>query len=56
MMGLYLLDENAEQITRTQYLKRELYKLILFPTLIMVVIGKAKRPLYDRKTGTYLLE
>lgn len=56
MMGLYLLDEDAEQITKTQYLKRELYKIILFPTLVMVIIGKAKRPLYDRKTGTYLLE
>ncbi|MDQ0255806.1 putative RDD family membrane protein YckC [Evansella vedderi] len=56
MVGLYLLDENANEITKGQYLKRELLKLVLFPTLFMLLIGKGKRPLYDRMTGVYLLE
>lgn len=54
ILGLYLKDENAQEITKTQYIKREFYKLILFPTMFLMR-GKEKRALYDRKAKVYLL-
>ncbi|MCT8136654.1 RDD family protein [Anaerobacillus sp. CMMVII] len=55
MLGLYLRDEHAKEISKKQYLKRELMKLYLFPT-ILFSIGNRKRPLYDEKSKTYLLK
>lgn len=55
MVGLYLRDENAKEISKSQYLKRELMKLYLFPTLFLS-LKKGKRPLYDEKSKSYLLK
>ncbi|OIJ11621.1 hypothetical protein BKP35_11825 [Anaerobacillus arseniciselenatis] len=52
MVGLYLKDEHAKDISKGTYLKRECLKLVLFPTMFI----KGKRPLYDRLTKTYLLK
>ncbi len=54
MTGLYLRDENAKKIDKRQYLKRELMKLYLFPTVLLTLRGE--RPLYDEKSKTYLLK
>lgn len=55
MVGLYLRDENAKEISKSQYLKRELMKLYLFPTLFLS-LKKGKRPLFDEKSKSYLLK
>ncbi|OIJ15490.1 hypothetical protein BKP35_00400 [Anaerobacillus arseniciselenatis] len=55
ILGLYLKDEKAQDITKKQYLKRELFKLIMFPTIFQM-FGKEKRPLYDRRAKVYLLK
>ncbi|QOY36697.1 RDD family protein [Anaerobacillus isosaccharinicus] len=55
MVGLYLRDENAIEISKVQYVKRELMKLYLFPTLFLS-LKKGKRPLYDEKSKSYLLK
>lgn len=54
ILGLYLRDEEAKEITKRRYLMREFLKLFLFPTLFLALI-KRERPLYDQKSGTYLL-
>ncbi len=55
IVGLYLRDEQAKEISKTQYLKRELLKLCLFPT-IFYSLKKGKQPLYDRFSKIYLLQ
>lgn len=55
LVGLYLRDENAEEISKGQYIKREIMKLYLFPTLFFS-IKNGKRPLYDEKSKSYLLK
>ncbi|MFN7251377.1 MAG: RDD family protein [Anaerobacillus sp.] len=55
MLGLYLRDEHAKEISKRQYLKRELMKLYLFPTIVFSLQNR-KRPLYDEKSKTYLLK
>ncbi|RXJ02405.1 hypothetical protein DS745_06790 [Anaerobacillus alkaliphilus] len=54
MVGLYLRDENANEISKSQYAKREMLKVFLFPT-IFFSFKKGKRPLYDQYSKTFLL-
>lgn len=52
---LVLVDENRKEVTKLHYLKRECFKLLLFPTFIFA-FGKQRRPLYDRLSKTYLMK
>lgn len=55
IVDLALCDENTGDITRMQYFKRELWKIILFPTFFMS-FGRDRRTLYDKLSKTYLMK
>ncbi|MBP3950810.1 RDD family protein [Bacillus suaedae] len=52
---LTVVNEQCKEITKSQYIKRELLKLILFPTFFLA-FGTEKRTLYEKYSNTYLLK
>lgn len=52
---LTLIDENRNKVTKGQFFKREVLKILLFPTFI-ISFGKERRTLYDKLTKTYLMK
>ncbi|WP_416150423.1 RDD family protein [Salipaludibacillus sp. HK11] len=53
--NLTVADEYEQDVTKAMYIKRELFKIILFPTYIMS-FSKNRRPLYEKFSNTYLLK
>lgn len=52
--GISLMNEVGEEVTRKQYLARELLKWILFPGFILA-FKKEKQALHDKITNCYVV-
>ncbi|WNF37937.1 RDD family protein [Bacillaceae bacterium IKA-2] len=52
---LTLVDEDRKELTFWQYVKRECWKILLFPTFVLSFI-KERRPLYDKMSKSYLMK
>lgn len=52
---LTLVDEQRQELTKWHYVKRECWKLLLFPTFFLS-FWKNRRTLYDKMSKTYLMK
>lgn len=53
-LGVSLMNDQGEDISRSQYLRRELIKWFFFPGFFHV-FGPEKRTLHDKLTKTYMV-
>lgn len=54
-MGISLMNEQGESVTRKEYLLRECLRWVIFPGFIYA-FSKEKRALHDRWTKTYVVD
>jgi uncharacterized RDD family membrane protein YckC len=53
-LGVSLMNDQGEDISRSQYLQRELIKWFVFPGFFLV-FGAEKRTLHDKLSNTYMV-